>query len=46
MAREPIRLEHVDVPLTEPVAGGAELHRLLTRLRGSKRDGGSRGRGD
>jgi DNA polymerase-3 subunit epsilon len=45
MARHPIRLEHADVPPTEPVDGGAELHRLLARLRGSERDGGPRGRG-
>ena len=45
VARHPIRLEHADVPLTEPVDGGAQLHRLLSRLRSSERDGGSRGRG-
>jgi len=45
VARHPIRLEHADVPPAEPVDGGAEIHRLLARLRARERDGGPRGRG-
>jgi DNA polymerase-3 subunit epsilon len=41
IARHPARLESVDVPLSEPVEGGARLHRMLQRLRaGSTRDRG------
>jgi hypothetical protein len=41
IARHPGRLESADVPLAEPVAGGARLHRLLERLRtGTSRDRG------
>jgi hypothetical protein len=40
-----MRLEHADVPPAEPVDGGAEIQRLLVRLRARERDGGPRGRG-
>ena len=45
VARHPMRLEHADVPPAEPVDGGAEIQRLLVRLRARERDGGPRGRG-
>lgn len=33
VCRNPVRVERADVPVVEPVAGGAELHRLLGALR-------------
>ncbi len=33
LARHPVAILAADPPLTEPVAGGAELHRILRRIR-------------
>jgi DNA polymerase-3 subunit epsilon len=46
VARTPPRLEHADVPPCEPIEGGAELHRLLARLRAPEREPGLRRRSD
>jgi DNA polymerase-3 subunit epsilon len=46
VARHAPRLDHADAPLAEPVDGGAELHRLLIRLREPGRDAGARRRAD
>jgi DNA polymerase-3 subunit epsilon len=46
VARHRPRLDHADVPPCEPVEGGAELHRLLARLRARERDAGSRRHAD
>ena len=37
LARNPLRLEATDVPLAEPVDGGARLHGLLAKLRARER---------
>jgi len=42
VARNEVRVETVDVSFSEPVAGGAELHRLLRTLRARDRSGGLR----
>jgi DNA polymerase-3 subunit epsilon len=43
LARGEVTVDAADVPLAEPVAGGAELHRLLTQLRQrDRRDDGVR----
>jgi DNA polymerase-3 subunit epsilon len=39
LLRNPVRLEHADRPLAEPVEGGAALHRLRARLRSAGRVG-------
>jgi len=44
VARHRPRLEYADRPLVEPVEGGAELHKVLARLRAREDEGGSRGR--
>jgi DNA polymerase-3 subunit epsilon len=40
--RHEVRIETTDVPLVEPVDGGAELHRLLGTLRARERTSGAR----
>jgi DNA polymerase III subunit epsilon len=42
VVRNDVRVESTDVPFAEPVAGGAELHRLLSTLRARERTGGAR----
>ena len=42
VARNDVRVESTDAPIAEPVAGGAELHRLLATLRARDRSGGAR----
>lgn len=39
VSRNDVRLEAATVPFAEPVAGGAQLHRLLALLRAPQRDG-------
>ena len=46
VVRTPPRIEHADVPPCEPIEGGAELHRLLARLRAREREPGLRRRSD
>jgi DNA polymerase-3 subunit epsilon len=42
VARREVRVVHADAPPSEPVDGGAELHRLLRRLRSRDREPGAR----
>jgi DNA polymerase-3 subunit epsilon len=42
VVRNEVRVETADVSFSEPVAGGAELHRLLRTLRARDRSGGLR----
>jgi DNA polymerase-3 subunit epsilon len=42
VVRNEVRVETADVSFSEPVAGGAELHRLLRTLRARDRSGGIR----
>jgi DNA polymerase-3 subunit epsilon len=42
VVRNEVRVETTDVSFSEPVAGGAELHRLLRTLRARDRSGGLR----
>jgi hypothetical protein len=42
VARNAVRVESSAEPFAEPVAGGAELHRLLGTLRARDRTGGAR----
>ncbi len=46
IARNRPRLEATETALVEPVSGGAELHRLLSQLRGSTREDGASAPGD
>jgi DNA polymerase-3 subunit epsilon len=45
LARNEVRVEETDVPLAEPVDGGADLHRLLARLRSRDRTESASSRG-